>query len=80
MCFMLRPTTQVTSRRCKGTTLEDAEGFPEVGELEPIEIEEFEEVEFESKMQLETKVPTWKFGQKSLQRNTPHKACTHRHR
>ena len=39
--------TIVTSRRCKGTTLEDAEGFPEVGELEPIEIEEFEEVEFE---------------------------------
>lgn len=37
----------VTCRRCKGSTLEDMEGFPEIGEMEPIEIEEFEEVEFE---------------------------------
>jgi hypothetical protein len=27
------------------------EGFPEIGEMEPIEIEEFEEVEFEPRMQ-----------------------------
>ena len=42
---------QVTCRRCKGSTLEDMEGFPEMGEMEPIEIEEFEEVEFEPRMQ-----------------------------
>lgn len=48
---------QATSRKCKGTTLEDAEAaeglapaFPEIPEMEPIEIEEFEEVEFEPRL------------------------------